>query len=55
MTEIEKKAREEQARYQREWRAKNRDRVREINARYWRRRAEKAAAAQKEGEHGDDR
>ncbi len=38
--------REEQAKaarreYMRKWRAKNKDKVREINARYWQRRAEK--------------
>lgn len=37
--------------YQREWRAKNRDRVRAYNQRYWERRGEKLA---KEGtEHAE--
>ncbi|HJD20978.1 MAG TPA: hypothetical protein H9915_04070 [Candidatus Gemmiger faecigallinarum] len=37
--------------YMRNWRAKNRDRVREYNARYWAKRAEREAqnAHQKEG------
>ena len=52
MTDVERMAKEEKARYQREWRAKNRDKVRAINARYWARRAEKTVAAQKEGKHG---
>lgn len=30
--------------YYREWRAKNRDKVKAINQRYWQRRAEKAKA-----------
>ncbi len=34
-------ARKEYNRYQREWRAKNKDRVREINRRYWEKRANK--------------
>ena len=34
--------------YARAWRAKNRDKVREINARYWERKA--AELAEKEGE-----
>ena len=31
--------------YHREWRAKNRDKVKAINARYWEKRAHKAAGA----------
>jgi len=33
--QLQDKAREERNSYQREWRAKNKDRVRAINARYW--------------------
>ena len=33
------KAREARNQYAREWRAKNRDRVREINRRYWEKKA----------------
>ena len=41
MTEqqIQARAREERNSYQREWRAKNKDKVRAINARYWAKRA----------------
>lgn len=38
---LENLAREEQRRYQREWRRRNKDRVREINRRYWERRAKR--------------
>ena len=34
------------AEYQRAWRAKNREKVREINKRYWRKYAERKAAQQ---------
>lgn len=44
------KAREAQRAYAKQWRAKNKDRVRENNLRYWARRAEREAAAQKEQE-----
>lgn len=41
MTEqqIQAKIREERNNYQRQWRAKNKDKVRAINARYWAKRA----------------
>lgn len=38
------KACEAQRAYAREWRAKNKDRIRENNLRYWARRAEREAA-----------
>lgn len=38
------KAKEARKRYYKEWRAKNRDKVREINLRYWARRAERENA-----------
>jgi len=41
MNEQAKKARRE---YQRQWRAKNRDKVREANRRYWERKAEELQA-----------
>ena len=49
---IEQLAREEQARYLREWRAKNKDKVKEANRRYWEKRAlERRAMEQpKDGE-----
>lgn len=37
--DVEKLAREERNRYAREWRAKNKARVKEINRRYWKRKA----------------
>lgn len=37
--ELEERARLEKNRYLREWRAKNRDKVKAQNARYWKRRA----------------
>ena len=43
-------AREAKNRYQREWRARNRDRVRESNLRYW----AKSAAAEKEDADGSE-
>ena len=44
------KAREAQRAYARAWRAKNKDRVRENNLRYWARRAEREAAEQANAE-----
>ena len=45
---IEQLAREEQARYHREWRARNKDKVKEANRRYWAKRAlERRTAEQK--------
>lgn len=41
MTEIEKMAREELNKYNREWRAKNKERVKEYNKKYWENRAKK--------------
>lgn len=45
------KGSESRRKYYAEWRAKNRDKVREYNARYWAKRAEREAqnAHQKEG------
>ena len=37
------KGRESRRKYYAEWRAKNRDKVREYNARYWAKRAEREA------------
>ena len=54
MNNREEMARAEKAKYQREWRAKNRDKVREINARYWAKRAERAAAAAREDEENEN-
>ena len=44
------KAREAQRAYARKWRAKNKDRIRETNLRYWARRAEREAAEQEKEE-----
>ena len=44
MTEKElKAAREERARYQREWRANHKEQVKAINAKYWAKRAARLA------------
>lgn len=40
---LEERAAEERREYFRQWRAKNKDKVRENNRRYWERRAEKKA------------
>lgn len=40
----------ERREYYRQWRAKNKDRVREYNARYWAKRAERSAQRQNESE-----
>ncbi|HIT29357.1 MAG TPA: phosphatase [Candidatus Scatomorpha stercoravium] len=44
-------ARAARARYLREWRARNRERVREYNARYWARKASEAKADEKEADN----
>ena len=49
MSEIEKKAKKLRAKYQREWRSRNKDKVAAINKRYW----NKKAAALIEQEHED--
>lgn len=45
---LDRTAKEARAAYQREWRKKNPERVREINERYWMRRAEKELAKRSE-------
>lgn len=40
------KARQAQRAYAKRWRAKNKEKIRETNLRYWARRAEREAAAQ---------
>lgn len=48
-TMLEERAAEERREYYRKWRAKNKDKVRENNRRYWERRvAKKAAEAEQE-------
>ena len=49
-----KKAREAQRAYARKWRAKNKERVRENNLRYWARRAEREAAEAAEQEENHE-
>jgi len=44
MGELEVLAKAERNRYQREWRAKNQERVRESNKRYWEKRAQRRLA-----------
>lgn len=46
---IQDLAREAQREYQREWRAKNPDKVRAKNQRYWERKARKLLEASEEG------
>ena len=46
---IEEMAKQERREYYRQWRAKNKDKVREINRRYW----EKRAAKRQEQEGAD--
>lgn len=44
--------------YYRQWRANNKDRIREYNARYWAKRAERMAREQADGkevQHDDNR
>lgn len=41
---LDEQARAARAEYSRQWRAKNKDKVRENNRRYWQRRAERLAA-----------
>jgi hypothetical protein len=45
MDELREKALKAQREYARKWRAKNKDKVREINRRYWERVAQRADAA----------
>lgn len=40
---MDEKAKEARRTYMREWRSRNKDKVREANRRYWERRAEKLA------------
>ena len=49
--EVRELARQERNRYSREWRAKNKDRVRETNRKYWERRAAKLAASERGEDH----
>lgn len=45
---MDEKAKEARRAYMREWRSRNKDKVREANRRYWERRAEKLAAKKEE-------
>lgn len=45
---LEERAAEERREYFRKWRAKNKDKVRESNRRYWERRAAKKVRAEQE-------
>ena len=51
--DIHEAARAERNRYQREWRAANKERVKAINARYWEKRVARLAAEQEE-DHADN-
>ena len=48
VTTLEARAAEERREYYRQWRAKNKGKVRENNRRYWERRAAKNAQAEQE-------
>ena len=48
------KAAEARRAYYKAWRAKNKEKIRETNLRYWARRAEREAAAQNEQEVKED-
>lgn len=54
MKNIEKLAKEERNAYYREWRAKNKDKVKAINKRYWENRA-KNNVEKKQGDSKNDR
>lgn len=47
-TTLQERAAEERRKYYRQWRAANKDKVRESNRRYWERRAAKKAQAEQE-------
>lgn len=47
-TTLQERAAEERREYFRQWRARNKDKVRENNRRYWERRAAKKAQAEQE-------
>ena len=47
-TTLEERAAGERREYYRQWRAKNKDKVRESNRRYWERRAAKKSQAEQE-------
>lgn len=49
--ELEKMAKDERNRYMRDWRAENRDKVKDYNRRYWLKRAQ----AQEEGADNEQR
>lgn len=51
MDELKERAAQERREYQRKWRAANKDKVREINRRYWLKKA--AKAIKKEGGGND--
>jgi hypothetical protein len=56
MEQLDEFARAERREYHREWRKRNPDKVKEQNAAYWRRRAERKLreTAQQEGGQGDE-
>lgn len=51
ITELSKEAKEKRNTYQREWRTKNKDRVKAINHRYW---ENKVKATEKHTNKGDE-
>lgn len=53
MQDLEKIAREERNAYFREWRAKNKDKIKAINKRYWENRAKNNAEKKQEDSNND--
>lgn len=52
MTERTEEGKAAEREYKKAWRAKNKDKVRETNARYWEKRAAAMKAAQKQTQEG---
>lgn len=51
--ELEKMAKDERNRYMRDWRAENRDKVKDYNRRYWLKRAQAQAEGADDGKRDD--
>lgn len=49
---LEELAKEEERNYRRSWRAKNRERIREYNRRYWLRRAQREVTGKEDQSNG---
>lgn len=51
MSILSERGKELRRQYQREWRAKNKDKVQAINQRYWEHKAQREAEQQREDKH----